>query len=146
MNNQFYMMKRIDNDMELSGKKLSAGYYRIKFTLNGTSDIENPIEYSKDRYHWEDASNIYSSIGEFQELFKEVEDDIMSFERMDYVETITYKGVNVPIFVDDYGQCFFCIYDNEVICFGSFQSEYEDDVKFLIDHKNDKKLVNTNNE
>lgn len=59
----------------------------------------------------------------------------MKMEREDYVETIYYKGKAIPIFCDDYGQCFYCIMDNEVLSFGSFQTEYEDEVKSLIDHR-----------
>ena len=59
----------------------------------------------------------------------------MKLEHEEYIETIHYKGVSVPIFCDDYGQCFYCIMDNEVVSFGSFQSEYEDEVKHIIDYK-----------
>ena len=58
----------------------------------------------------------------------------MKLEREDYMETITYRGMSVPIFCDDYGQCFYCIYDNKVMSFGSFQPEYEGEVKAIIDH------------
>ena len=32
------------------------------------------------------------------------------------------------------GECFYCIYNNKVMSFGSFQSEYEDELKGIIDY------------
>lgn len=55
-------------------------------------------------------------------------------ERMEYVETISYRGVSVPIFLDDAGQCFFCIWKGREESFGTFVFDYEDQVRCMIDH------------
>lgn len=53
------------------------------------------------------------------------------------IEIINYRGYSVPIFYDDAGQSFYCTLDNKEISFGSFNTEYEEDLKYLIDEKLD---------
>lgn len=134
----YYIIYWVEKSMTINGKELKPGYYRIRYDLSGM-DYPHDAQYSKDRYEWEDCEDLYKNFQEFIALFEEVGNKLMKFERMEYVETIVYRGQCVPVFVDDYGQCFFCIFNNEEIAFGSFQSEYEDDVRHLIDYELDKK-------
>ncbi len=133
-NNQciFYTIYRLEKDVDVDGLHLLAGFYRFTYDLSG-SDISNPCEYSSDRCGWLKCE-LFVSLGEFQDFFNKLNPELMRFDKEDYVETITYKGVSVPIFNDDYGQCFYCIYNNKVLGFGTFQTDYEDEVKDIIDH------------
>ena len=125
--------------MTLKGRKLNAGYYRIQYDLSGI-DVPHNAQYSKNREKWVDCSDIFKNYQEFAKLFEGVGDKLMKFEKLEYVETVVYRGQSVPVFLDDYGQCFYCIFNNEEIAFGSFQCEYEDDVRHLIDYEMDKKI------
>lgn len=138
MENQhtFYIIHLVDRDCDIGGRHLEKGYYRYVYDLTGTTELPNPCTYSKDRREWT-ACGLFHGLGEFQDFFEKVEPSPMKIEREDYVETITYRGISVPIFCDDYGQCFYCIMDNKAISFGSFQTEYEDETMALIDHKID---------
>lgn len=53
------------------------------------------------------------------------------------IKNFTYRGFTYPIYLDDYGQCFYTIMDGETISFGSFNTEYEDALRHLIDKKLD---------
>lgn len=132
----FYIIYHIETDVDVDGLHLLAGFYKYTYDLSGV-DIPNPCEYSSDRYEWSKCE-LFAGLGEFQDFFQKLNPEPMKMEREDYTETIYYKGVSVPIFCDDYGQCFYCIFDNEVISFGSFQPDYEDEVRHLIDYKIDK--------
>ena len=128
----FYTIYRIDQDADVDGLHLLSGYYKYEYNLTGI-ELPTPCQFSTDRYNWSECT-MFSDLGEFQEFFDRIDPKPMKLEHEEYIETIHYKGVSVPIFCDDYGQCFYCIYDNEVLGFGSFQSEYEDEVKAIIDH------------
>ena len=132
----FYIIYHIETDVDVDGLHLLAGFYKYTYDLSGV-DIPNPCEYSSDKYEWSKCE-LFAGLGEFQDFFQKLNPEPMKLEREDYIETIHYKGVSVPIFCDDYGQCFYCIFDNEVISFGSFQPDYEDEVRHLIDYKIDK--------
>ena len=132
----FYIIYHIETDVDVDGLHLLAGFYKYTYDLSGV-DIPNPCEYSSDRYEWSKCE-LFAGLGEFQDFFQKMNPVPMKLEREDYIETIHYKGVSVPIFCDDYGQCFYCIFDNEVISFCSFQPDYEDEVRHLIDYKIDK--------
>ena len=129
----FYIIYRIDDDADIDGLHLLAGYYKYTYDLTGV-ELPEPCQFSTDRYNWSECA-LFNGLGEFQEFFDKINPKPMKLEREEYIETIHYKGVSVPIFCDDYGQCFYCIMDNEVVSFGSFQSEYEDEVKHIIDYK-----------
>lgn len=129
----FYIIYKIDEDADIDGLHLLAGYYRYIYDLTGAERSDPCCHFSADRYNWSECS-LFNNLGEFQEFFDKINPKPMKIEHEEYIETIHYKGVSVPIFCDDYGQCFYCIYDNEVLGFGSFQSEYEDEVKAIIDH------------
>ena len=128
----FFLAFRLDTEAVFSGKTLSRGYYRYTYDLGGTAGIPNPCEFSPDRWKWERCDS-FKSFGEFREFFESLVPAPVRIESEDYVETITYRGVSVPIFCDDYGQCFYCIVNGKVESFGSFQTGYEDDVKVMID-------------
>ena len=126
----FYLIKKIDKDMTYNGISIPSGYYRVNYNLSG-KPIEHVCQYSKDRIHWEDTT-LYKNIAEFRDIFDDVEDG-MVFEKMEYIETVKYKNQLVPVFIDDYGQCFYAIYKNREIVFGAYQDNFEDEIKYLID-------------
>lgn len=138
---QFYIMYLLDKATKVNGKELKAGYYRIKYDLSGM-DYPHDAQYSKDRSEWEDCEGLFKNFQEFADLFRGVGNKLMKFEKMEYVETVVYREQHVPVFIDDYGQCFYCIYNNEEVAFGSFQSDYEDEVRHLIDYELDYKPGN----
>lgn len=126
MEHVFYIIYRIEEDIG----DMKAGYYKYVYDL--ANQISSPCEYSADRNEWTQCEK-FNTLAAFQEFFLKLNPAPMRMEREDYVETIYHKGKAVPVFLDDYGQCFYCIYDNEVLSFGSFQTEYEDEVKSLIE-------------
>ena len=128
--NNYYLIKKIDKDIINNGISIHGGYYRVNYNLSGTK-VEHACQYSKDRIHWEDTT-LYKNISEFRDIFDSVEDG-MVFEKMEYIETIKYKNQLVPVFIDDYGQCFYAIYKNMEIVFGAYQYNYEEEIKYLID-------------
>lgn len=133
---EFYVIYFIDKDCDVNGTHLERGYYKFTYDLTGV-ELPNPCTHSKDRYVWT-TCDLFKGLGEFQDFFGKMDPTPMKMESEEYIETITYRGISVPIFCDDYGQCFYCILDNEVVSFGSFQAEYEEEVKALIDYKIDK--------
>ena len=128
----YYIAYWIEKPMIVKGRELKPGYYRITYDLSGI-DCQHAAQYSPDRCKWEDCDDLFKNYQEFMSLFEEIDDGVMRFDRLEYVETIVYRGQCVPVFLDDYGQCFYCIFNNKEISFGSFQSEYEDEVRQLID-------------
>ena len=135
----YYVIYWVEKPMTVKdGKKLKKGYYRITYDLSGM-DYPHDAQYSKDRNEWTDCDDLYKNYQGFIELFDGIGEQTMKLERTEYCETIVYRGQYVPVFFDDYGQCFYCIFNNKEISFGSFQSEYEDEVRHLIDYELDKK-------
>lgn len=133
-NHTYYIINKIEHDEDVDGIHLLAGYYRYTYDLSG-EELPHAAEFSTDRYHWSDCQ-LYSTLAEYQELFEKIDSGKkMTIERLEYIETVEYKGQNVPVFLDDYGQCFYCIYMNKVLAFGSFQDNYEDEIKALVDHE-----------
>lgn len=53
------------------------------------------------------------------------------------VKVISYRGFEVPIYVDDPGQQFYCYWEGETLGFGSYNTNYEDDLRYIIDQKLD---------
>ena len=142
---EFYIIYFVDKDRDVNGIHLEKGYYRFNYDLTGV-ELPDPCKYSKDRYEWS-SCGLFKDLGKFQEFFDSFELKPMKMDREDYIETVSYRGVYVPIFCDDYGQCFYCVIDNEVVSFGSFQPEYVEKVKALIDYKLDgRKTVFPNNQ
>ena len=138
----FYVIYKLDDAIELDGRRLEAGFYKYTYDLAGT-DIPHCCGQSKDGVKWEDCG-LFKDFGDFQGFFEKLDPVPFKMEREEYVETLVYKGFHVPIFCDDYGQCFYCIFDNKVLSFGTFQSDYEDEVKSLIDYEIEKRnMVNT---
>ena len=128
----FYLIYKIDEDSD----QLKAGYYKYIYDLTGI-DLPNPCQYSKDRYDWSTCDK-FKSLGEFREFFDRLNPKPMKIEHEEYIETIHYRGVSVPVFCDDYGQCFYCIFNGEILSFGGYQTEYEDEVKSLVDYEIEK--------
>lgn len=129
----YYIINKIEQDADVDGLHLLSGYYRFTYDLSG-EEIPHASEFSTDRYHWSDCP-LYSTLSEYQELFDKIESGKkMTIERLEYIETVEYKGQNIPVFLDDYGQCFYCIYLNNVLCFGGFQDNYEDEIRHLVDY------------
>lgn len=136
MDKTFYMTYKL----EKTENGLNPGYYRYAYKLSG-NPVERPCTFSTDNFTWEDCGK-FSSYSDFREFFERIKPSPMAFDTMDYVETITYMGLSVPIFCDDYGQCFYCIFNNEVVSFGGFQTEYEEDVKWMIEREVQKRGKN----
>lgn len=143
---QYYRMFKLDKDLdggiEFKGNKihLKSGYYRFNYYLS-SKEPEHKFQYSTDRLKWEDI-DLCSCLSEFDDLrdsISEKIENVMVFERLEYIETISYRGNAIPVFYDDYGQCFFGIFDNEEMGFGSFNASYEDDIKDMIDYMENKK-------
>ena len=120
MNNPhtFYLIYRIDMDADVDGLHLLSGYYRYAYDLTGV-ELPSPCQFSTDRCNWSECT-MFTGLGEFQDFFERINPPPLKIEREEYVETIHYKGVSVPVFCDDYGQCFYCIYGNRVVGFGGF--------------------------
>lgn len=112
MEHVFYIIYHIEEDTD----GLKAGYYKYVYDL--ANQISSPCEYSADRNEWTQCEK-FNTLAAFQDFFHKLNPEPMR------------KAV--PVFCDDYGQCFYCIYDNKVVSFGSFQTEYEDEVKSLIE-------------
>ncbi len=126
---KFYVIYFAENGFDRDGRHFEKGYYRFTYSLSGS---DGACQRSDDKYRWVDCP-VFGDFGSFQDFFEKLDPKPMKLEHEDYIETITYKGISVPVFCDDYGQCFYCIFDNKVMSFGTFQAEYEDCVKDLID-------------
>ena len=109
----YYVVYWVEKPMTVKGKKLNPGYYRITYDLSGM-DYPHDAQYSKDRYTWIDCDDLYKNFEEFTELFDGIGNGMMKFERLEYVETVVYRDQCVPIFIDDYGQCFYCIFNGHL--------------------------------
>ena len=129
----FYITYRIENDAAMNGMHLPAGHYKYMYDMEG-SELPTPCQFSPDGLRWSECK-MFNSLEEFKEFFDGIDPTPMKMEREDYVETIHYRGISIPIFCDDYGQCFYCIFNGKVLSFGTFQTEYADDVRTLIDHE-----------
>lgn len=55
----------------------------------------------------------------------------------DIVDTLDYRGEHVDFYMDDYGQQFYTVYNGEEISFGSYNTNYKEDMKYVIDRKLD---------
>ena len=106
-------------------------------TLDASDGVT--FEYAKDRDGDWEPCGYFATPEEFTSMFDLVSEPVATMENMDYVETMTYKGVLVPVFYDDYGQCFYCIYKGNELSFGTFNGDYENELKDIIDHDMDKK-------
>jgi len=53
------------------------------------------------------------------------------------VKTIEYRGITTKIYADEPGQQFYCELDGKEVCFGSFNTNFEEDLYYLIDDKLD---------
>lgn len=84
---------------------------------------------------------MFKRLSDFQEFFEKI-DDKMTIERWEYIETVIWRGKYVPVFLDDYGQCFYCIFDNDVLSFGTYNDNYEDEIRGLIEEQ--KRKTNEN--
>lgn len=130
----YYIIYHLDTAID----DLESGWYKYTFALSEEIQVSNACEHSLDRLNWTSCDK-FKSLQEFQEFFENIEPKPMKIENNEYIETISYRGLDVPIFFDDYGQCFFCTFNNKEIAFGSFQDNYEDEVKALIDLEVDKR-------
>ena len=53
------------------------------------------------------------------------------------VDSLDYRGEHVDFYMDDYGQQFYTVYDGGEISFGSYNNNYKEDMKYVIDRKLD---------
>ena len=52
-------------------------------------------------------------------------------------EVLDYRGYHVDFYFDDPGQQIYTVFDGEEIGFGAYNSNYIDDMKYIIDNKLD---------
>lgn len=53
------------------------------------------------------------------------------------VEVFEYRGFSFPIYLDDYGQQYYTIFDGEELGFGAYNTGYREDLMYLVDSKLD---------
>ena len=126
----YYKMFKLDNeiDVELSNGNsvhLNPGFYKFNYCLSG-EEPEHKFQYSSDRMKWKDCDDFCTSLYEFDMLNEKVNElmigkNVMTFARLEYVETIYYREKAVPVFLDDYGER---VYKGEFqvgfVCYDSF--------------------------
>ena len=141
-NHIYYVINKIGQDIDIDGLHLLAGYYKFTYSLSG-EELPHAAQFSPDRMNWSDCQ-LYSTLSEYQDLFSKVDSSQkMVIELLEYVETVDYRGQSIPVFLDDYGQCFYCIYMNKVLSFGGFQDNYEEEIQALVDYDISKGRLNT---
>jgi len=52
-------------------------------------------------------------------------------------DSLDYRGEHVDFYMDDYGQQFYTVYDGGEISFGTYNKNYKEDMKYIIDRKLD---------
>ena len=55
----------------------------------------------------------------------------------DKAGSLDYRGFHVDFYFDDPGQQVYAVFENEVISFGSYNENWEDDMKWIIDERLD---------
>lgn len=55
----------------------------------------------------------------------------------DKAGSLDYRGYHVDFYFDDPGQQVYAVFENEVISFGSYNDNWEDDMKWIIDERLD---------
>ena len=117
-------------------ESFNRGYEQGK--LNVVEQVYFFVERLKD-------SKVKNKIKEF--LLKEFEEYVPIFgktsptayeKKFCFVTTYTYRGIDVDIFEDDYGQCYYFYYNDESISCGTYNLDYESYVKYVIDRDLDK--------
>ena len=53
------------------------------------------------------------------------------------VTTVHYRGYDINVYNDDYGQCFYFYFDNRCITCGTFNPYYKEYIQYEIDNKLD---------
>ena len=53
------------------------------------------------------------------------------------IDTLDYREQHIDFYNDDYGQQVYTVWNNENISFGTYNSNYKSDMKYLIDRKLD---------
>lgn len=54
-----------------------------------------------------------------------------------YIAEVHYRGYTVPIYLDNEGQQFYCYLDGQEVDFGAYNTNYVEDLEYLIDTKLD---------
>ena len=62
----------------------------------------------------------------------------MCAEKPEYI--FEYRGKQVPVYLDEPGQQFYIIWEGHELGLGSYNVNYEEDIKYLIDLAHDKVL------
>ena len=63
----------------------------------------------------------------------------MAEEKPEYI--FEYRGKQVPVYLDDAGQQFYIIWEGHELGLGSYNTDYEEDIKYLIDTSIDEIVV-----
>jgi len=58
-------------------------------------------------------------------------------KKLDIVDTLDYRGFHIDFYNDDYGQQVYTIFEGETLNFGAYNTNYIDDMKYVIDNKLD---------
>lgn len=144
-----YVIKRTTQDVRLpDGNILHAGWHRMNLARSGLP-VEHPVQFSVDGQDWTDHPFLTDSC-QFSDLFSKtlplamaeqgVQMEVSTIERMEYFETIEYRGRFVPLFIDWNGQEVFAIYDNRLVGLGSYSPEEPlDQIVEVVDHDLDGK-------
>lgn len=53
------------------------------------------------------------------------------------VTSVNYRGYNIPIYLDEQAQQFYCYWENQKLEFGAYNMEYASDLESMIDRKLD---------
>lgn len=117
-------------------ESFNRGYEQGK--LNAIESIYFFVERLKD-------SKVKNKIKEF--LLKEFEEYVPIFgetsptayeKKFCFVTTYTYRGLDIDIFNDDYGQCYYFYYKDKFHSCGTYNFDYESCVKYEVDRDLDK--------
>lgn len=58
-------------------------------------------------------------------------------KKNEVIDTLEYRGYHVDFYNDDFGQQVYTYFDGEEIGFGTYNFNYKDDMKYIIDNKLD---------
>lgn len=87
----------------------------------------------------ENENKVTSSSTEMETIYEYSVDTIKSKQNQDpdYVETVSYRGFDFDVYIDDPGQQYYTEWEGETMSFGAYNSLYREDIKFLVDDKLD---------
>jgi len=88
-------------------------------------------------YNPENLNRLSLTTNDFPNYEFKEESPIQGKDAADQISTIYYRNFIIPIYMDDPGQQFYCKLEDEDIGFGAFNTNYKDDIIYLVDSKLD---------